>query len=184
MIKLSELLEYQKEHNLTPSAKLVINVNNRGRVPFINVGPQSGVTLPFMRVHGLVAMGYNVDLVTEAVDVTNASEAVVEAPATLVAAAEAVAPEAPVEEAAEAVVEAPEAEEASEAVAPEAPVEEAAEAVVEDQAEFTPFTKEELFAMSEADLKAILDGAGVAYSVPKKNVKSFLVNLILTEQSK
>ena len=157
MIKLSELLEYQKEHNLTPSAKLVINVNNRGRVPFINVGPQSGVTLPFMRVHGLVAMGYNVDLVTEAVDVTNASEAVVEAPATLVAAAEAVV---------------------------EAPVEEAAEAVVEDQAEFTPFTKEELFAMSEADLKAILDGAGVAYSVPKKNVKSFLVDLILTEQSK
>ena len=183
MIKLSELLEYQKEHNLTPSAKLVINVNNRGRVPFINVGPQSGVTLPFMRVHGLVAMGYNVDLVTEAVDVTNASEAVVEAPATLVAAAEAVV-EAPVEEAAEAVVEAPEAEEASEAVVEAPEAEEAAEAVVEDQAEFTPFTKEELFAMSEADLKAILDGAGVAYSVPKKNVKSFLVDLILTEQSK
>ena len=181
MIKLSELLEYQKEHNLSANSKLTVNVNNRGRVPFINVGPQLGVTLPFMRVHGLVSMGYNVDLVEAAIEAIKAAEVVVDAQ--VAEAAEAVVAETPVAETTEAVVDAPVAE-TTEAVAPEAPTEEAAEAVSEEPVEFTPFTKEELFAMTEEDLKSILDGAGIAYSVPKKSVKSFLVNLILTEQEK
>ena len=181
MITLEELLKCKEHNQLSYNSKLVVNVNNRGRVPFINVGPQLGVTLPFMRVHGLVSMGYNVDLVEATIEAIKAAEVVVDAQ--VAEAAEAVVAETPVAETTEVVIDAPVAE-TTEAVAPEAPTEEAAEAVSEEPAEFTPFTKEELFAMTEGDLKSILDGAGITYSVPKKSVKPFLVNLILTEQEK
>jgi hypothetical protein len=229
MITLEELLKCKEHNQLSESSKLVVNVNNRGRVPFINIGPQTNISLTFMRVHGLVAMGYNVDLVaveksspilspvSEALDevipvqkiedIAPAAEVVVDAPveeaseglveeeqetpaaevvvegepevAEVVvegepeAAAEAVVEDAPVEEASEGLVEEEQETPAAEAVAEEAPVE-----------EFVPFTKDELEAMSEEELKEILVGGGISFTLPKKNVKGYLVDLILTEQAK
>jgi hypothetical protein len=192
MITLEELLKCKEHNQLSYNSKLVVNVNNRGRVPFINIGPQTNISLTFMRVHGLVAMGYNVDLVaveksspilspvSEALDevipvqkiedIAPAAEVVVDAP--VEEASEGLVEEEQETPAAEAVVEG-EPEVAAEAVAEEAPVE-----------EFVPFTKDELEAMSEEELKEILVGGGISFTLPKKNVKGYLVDLILTEQAK
>ena len=222
MITLEELLKCKEHNQLSVNSKLVVNVNNRGRVPFINIGPQTNISLTFMRVHGLVAMGYNVDLVAveksshilsavsealaevmpvqeQAPVVQVAAEAVVEeAPKEDAAealaeeapkedAAEALAEEAPKEDAAEALAEEAPKEEVSEAVVEEAPVEEAPEALSEEapvEEEFVPFTKEELEALSEDELKEILTSGSIAFTLPKKNVKAYLVDLILVEQTK
>jgi hypothetical protein len=192
MITLEELLKCKEHNQLSYNSKLVVNVNNRGRVPFINIGPQTNISLTFMRVHGLVAMGYNVDLVaveksspilspvSEALDevipvqkiedIAPAAEVVVDAP--VEEASEGLVEEEQETPAAEVVVEG-EPEVAAEAVAEEAPVE-----------EFVPFTKDELEAMSEEELKEILVGGGISFTLPKKNVKGYLVDLILTEQAK
>ena len=241
MITLEELLKCKEHNQLSDNSKLVVNVNNRGRVPFINIGPQTNISLTFMRVHGLVAMGYNVDLVaveksspilspvSEALDevipvqkiedIAPAAEVVVDAPveeaseglveeeqetpaaevvvegepevAEVVvegepeAAAEAVVEDAPVEEASEGLVEEEQETPAAEAVVEGEP-EVAAEAVAEEAPveEFVPFTKDELEAMSEEELKEILVGGGISFTLPKKNVKGYLVDLILTEQAK
>jgi hypothetical protein len=230
MITLEELLKCKEHNQLSYNSKLVVNVNNRGRVPFINIGPQTNISLTFMRVHGLVAMGYNVDLVaveksspilspvSEALDevipvqkiedIAPAAEVVVDAP--VEEASEGLVEEEQETPAAEAVVDAP-VEEAAEAVVEDAPVEEASEGLVEEEQEtpaaeavaegelevaaevvveeapveeFVPFTKDELEAMSEEELKEILVGGGISFTLPKKNVKGYLVDLILTEQSK
>ena len=204
MITLEELLKCKEHNQLSDNSKLVVNVNNRGRVLFINIGPQTNISLTFMRVHGLVAMGYNVDLVaveksspilspvSEALDevipvqkiedIAPAAEVVVDAP--VEEASEGLVEEEQETPAAEAVVEG-EPEAAAEAVVEGEP-EAAAEAVVEDAPveEFVPFTKDELEAMSEEELKEILVGGEIAFTLPKKNVKGYLVDLILTEQAK
>ena len=192
MITLEELLKCKEHNQLSENSKLVVNVNNRGRVPFINIGPQTNISLTFMRVHGLVAMGYNVDLVAvekTAPVLSPVSEALdevipVQKIEDIAPVAEAVV-DAPVEEASEGLVEEEQETPAAEAVV-DAPVEEAAEAVVEDAPveEFVPFTKDELEAMSEEELKEILVGGEIAFTLPKKNVKGYLVDLILTEQAK
>ena len=191
MITLEELLKCKEHNQLSDNSKLVVNVNNRGRVPFINIGPQTNISLTFMRVHGLVAMGYNVDLVAvekTAPVLSPVSEALdevipVQKIEDIAPVAEAVV-DAPVEEASEGLVAEEQETPAAEAVVEGEP--EAAEAVVEDtQAEeFVPFTKDELEAMSEKELKEILVGAEIAFTLPKKNVKGYLVDLILTEQAK
>lgn len=192
MITLEELLKCKEHNQLSDNSKLVVNVNNRGRVPFINIGPQTNISLTFMRVHGLVAMGYNVDLVAvekTAPVLSPVSEALdevipVQKIEDIAPVAEAVV-DAPVEEASEGLVAEEQETPAAEAVV-DAPVEEAAEAVVEDAPveEFVPFTKDELEAMSEEELKEILVGGEIAFTLPKKNVKGYLVDLILTEQAK
>ena len=195
MITLEELLKCKEHNQLSVNSKLVVNVNNRGRVPFINIGPQTNISLTFMRVHGLVAMGYNVDLVAvekTAPILSPVSEALDEvipvqkiediAPAAEVVV---VVVDAPVEEASEGLVEEEQETPAAEAVVEGEP-EAAAEVVVEDAPveEFVPFTKDELEAMSEEELKEILVGGEIAFTLPKKNVKGYLVDLILTEQAK
>ena len=192
MITLEELLKCKEHNQLSYNSKLVVNVNNRGRVPFINIGPQTNISLTFMRVHGLVAMGYNVDLVAvekSSPILSPVSEALdevipVQKIEDIAPVAEAVV-DAPVEEASEGLVEEEQETPAAEAVVEGEP-EVAAEAVVEDAPveEFVPFTKDELEAMSEEELKEILVGGGVAFTLPKKNVKGYLVDLILTEQAK
>lgn len=192
MITLEELLKCKEHNQLSDNSKLVVNVNNRGRVPFINIGPQTNISLTFMRVHGLVAMGYNVDLVAvekTAPILSPVSEALdevipVQKIEDIAPAAEVVV-DAPVEEASEGLVEEEQETPAAEAVVEGEP-EAAAEAVVEDAPveEFVPFTKDELEAMSEEELKEILIGGGIAFTLPKKNVKGYLVDLILTEQAK
>lgn len=194
MITLEELLKCKEHNQLSENSKLVVNVNNRGRVPFINIGPQTNISLTFMRVHGLVAMGYNVDLVAiekSAPILSPVSEALdevipVQKIEDIAPAAEAVVEEAPVEEASEGLVEEEQEAPAAEAVVEGEP-EAAAEAVSEEapvEEEFVPFTKDELEAMSEEELKEILVGGGIAFTLPKKNVKDYLVDLILTEQAK
>ena len=192
MITLEELLKCKEHNQLSESSKLVVNVNNRGRVPFINIGPQTNISLTFMRVHGLVAMGYNVDLVaveksspilspvSEALDEVIPVQKIED-----IAPAAEVVVDAPVEEASEGLVEEEQEAPAAEAVVEGEP-EAAAEAVVEDAPveEFVPFTKDELEAMSEEELKEILVGGEIAFTLPKKNVKGYLVDLILTEQAK
>lgn len=192
MITLEELLKCKEHNQLSDNSKLVVNVNNRGRVPFINIGPQTNISLTFMRVHGLVAMGYNVDLVAvekTAPILSPVSEALdevipVQKIEDIAPAAEVVV-DAPVEEASEGLVEEEQETPAAEAVVEGEP-EAAAEAVVEDAPveEFVPFTKDELEAMSEEELKEILVGGEIAFTLPKKNVKGYLVDLILTEQAK
>lgn len=192
MITLEELLKCKEHNQLSDNSKLVVNVNNRGRVPFINIGPQTNISLTFMRVHGLVAMGYNVDLVAvekTAPILSPVSEALdevipVQKIEDIAPAAEVVV-DAPVEEASEGLVEEEQETPAAEAVVEGEP-EVATEAVVEDAPveEFVPFTKDELEAMSEEELKEILVGGGIAFTLPKKNVKGYLVDLILTEQAK
>jgi hypothetical protein len=191
MITLEELLKCKEHNQLSYNSKLVVNVNNRGRVPFINIGPQTNISLTFMRVHGLVAMGYNVDLVaveksspilspvSEALDEVIPVQKIED-----IAPAAEVVVDAPVEEASEGLVEEEQETPAAEAVVEGEP--EVAEAVVEDAPveEFVPFTKDELEAMSEEELKEILVGGGIAFTLPKKNVKGYLVDLILTEQAK
>lgn len=192
MITLEELLKCKEHNQLSDNSKLVVNVNNRGRVPFINIGPQTNISLTFMRVHGLVAMGYNVDLVaveksspilspvSEALDEVIPVQKIED-----IAPAAEVVVDAPVEEASEGLVEEEQETPAAEAVVEGEP-EAAAEAVVEDAPveEFVPFTKDELEAMSEEELKEILVGGEIAFTLPKKNVKGYLVDLILTEQAK
>lgn len=49
--------------------RIKVDVLNAGRVPFINVGPQRGISLQRFEVEGLITMGYNVDIVEATVKV-------------------------------------------------------------------------------------------------------------------
>jgi hypothetical protein len=61
-LTIEEFKKFVNDFGIGFSQRVKVNVNNVGRVPFINVGPQTGVSIQCFQIEGLIAMGYSVEI--------------------------------------------------------------------------------------------------------------------------